>query len=96
MTYEEVEAMAKEILELLEMKKISIKDARWVLMKAERQEGTNMEKQLDYSELVNLIEKEGHIKHKFDVVAYLIGYQGVVTATDFKNILKLYGDGFID
>lgn len=53
-------------------------------------------KQMTYSELVNIIEQEKHIKYKFDVVAFLIGYQGMVTATDFENILKLYDDGFVN
>lgn len=53
-------------------------------------------KQMTYSELVNHIENEKHIKTKFDVVAWLAGYQGVVTAEDVENIIKLYEDGFID
>lgn len=55
-----------------------------------------MKKQMTYSELVNHIESNKYRMREIDVVAWLIGYQGVVTAEDFDNIQKLYADNFID
>lgn len=52
---------------------------------------------MNYSELVNAVEKNLRIKTRFNVVAYLIGYNGgVLTHEDFVNILRLYRDGFIE
>ena len=58
--------------------------------------GNNIFKQMDYSELVNKIEERTYRMTRFDVVCYLIGYNGVVTETDFENILKAYQDNIID
>ena len=52
---------------------------------------------MNYSELVNAVEKNRCLETRFDVVAYLIGYNGgVLTREDFANILRLYLDGFIE
>ncbi len=52
---------------------------------------------MNYSELVNAVEKNRYLETRFDVVAYLIGYNGgVLTQEDFNNILRLYQDGFIE
>ena len=52
---------------------------------------------MNYSELVNAVETDLYIKTRFNVVAYLIGYNGgVLTQEDFDNILRLYRDGFIE
>lgn len=50
---------------------------------------------MTYSELVNLVEKDKHLKTRMDVIAYLIGYQGKIDANDFDNIIDLYTNGFI-
>lgn len=52
--------------------------------------------ELEYGDLVNIVEHEKHITTRFDVVSYLIGFKGVVTAKDWGNICGLYDDGFID
>lgn len=58
---------------------------------------------MSYSELVNHLERvnsEGkscfRLKTKWDVVCWLIGYQKVVTESDWENIMRLYDDGFVD
>lgn len=58
--------------------------------------GNNIFKQLSYVELVHWITNRSCRLNKFDVVAHLIGYNGVVTETDFENILKAYEDNLID
>ena len=68
------------------MKKIRIED----------KSGNNIFKQLSYDELVKWITSHTYRFNKFDVVAHLIGYNGVVTETDFENILKAYEDKLID
>ena len=51
---------------------------------------------MKYSELVNAVERNRYLETRFDVVAYLIGYNGgVLTQEDFENILRLYLDHFI-
>lgn len=52
-------------------------------------------KELEYGDLVNIVEHEKHLTTKFDVVSYLIGYKGVVTVKDWRNIRALYDDGFV-
>lgn len=59
-------------------------------------EGTEIFKQLTYDELVNRIEARSYIRNKFDVIEYLIGYNGVVTEDDYNNIQKAYQDNIID
>ena len=53
-------------------------------------------KQMSYSELVKYVENSCIRMTRFDVVCWLIGYQGVVTADDYNNILRLYSDNFVD
>ena len=59
-------------------------------------EGTEIFNQLTYDELVNRIESRTYIRNKFDVIEYLIGYNGVVTEDDYNNIQKAYQDNIID
>ena len=53
-------------------------------------------KKLSYDELVELVEGMAYCTTRFDVVAFLIGYNGRVDEKDFENILKMYGAGIID
>lgn len=56
-----------------------------------------MDKQMSYEELVNHIEERKDIRMtKWDVACWLIGYQNVITKTDWENIMRLYQDNFID
>ena len=52
--------------------------------------------QMTYCELVNHVEGHKNIRTKWDVVCWLIGYQKVVTETDWENIMRLHSDNFID
>lgn len=52
-------------------------------------------KRVSYEELVKVCEKNG-MKHKFDVVSYLIGYNGIIDEIDWKNIRRLSRDGYVD
>lgn len=65
-------------------------------IRIEDKSGNNIFKQLSYDELEQWIASRTCRLSKFDVVAHLIGYNGVVTETDFENILKAYKDNLID
>ena len=65
-------------------------------IRIEDKSGNNIFNQLSYEELAKWIESQTCRLNKFDVVALLIGYNGVVTETDFENILKAYEDNLID
>ncbi len=52
--------------------------------------GHNVFKQLTYEELVKVIEKTCYRMTRFDVICYLIGYNGVVTEEDYNNINKAW------
>ena len=65
-------------------------------IRIEDKSGNNIFKQFSYDELVQWITSHSCRFNKFDVVAHLIGYNGVVTETDFENILKAYQDNLID
>lgn len=65
-------------------------------IRIEDKSGNNIFKQLSYDELAQWIASRTCRLSKFDVVAHLIGYNGVVTETDFENILKAYKDNLID
>lgn len=52
-------------------------------------------KRVSYEELVKVCEKD-YMKYKFDVVSYLIGYNGMIDEIDWENIQKLYRDGYVD
>lgn len=65
-------------------------------IRIEDKTGRNIFNQLSYDELVKWITSRTYRLNKFNVVAYLIGYNGVVTETDFENILKAYEDNLID
>ena len=56
----------------------------------------NIFKQLSYGQLVKLITEHTCRLNKFNVVSILIGYNGVVTETDYENILKAYENNLID
>lgn len=52
---------------------------------------------MNYSELVNTVEKKGYFKTRFEAVSFLIGYNdGIITLEDYFNIQRLYKDGFIE
>ena len=53
-------------------------------------------KQMSYSELVKHVEEISIRITRFDVVSWLIGYQGFVTADDYNNICRLHSDNFVD
>lgn len=59
-------------------------------------EGKEIFRQLSYDELVKLIEERTYRMSRFNVVSYLIGYNGVVTEDDYNNIEKAYEDNLID
>lgn len=65
-------------------------------IRIEDKSGNNIFKQLSYEELVQWITSHSCRFSKFDIVVHLIGYNGVVTETDFENILKAYEDMLID
>ena len=65
-------------------------------IRIEDESGSNIFKQLSYGQLVNLITEHTCRLNKFNVVSILIGYNGVVTETDYENILKAYEDNLID
>ena len=65
-------------------------------IRIEDKTGNNIFKQLSYGELVKMIEGHPFRLDKFNVVSILIGYNGVVTETDYYNILKAYEDNLID
>ena len=52
-------------------------------------------KRFSFEELVKVCESN-YIKYKFDVVSYLIGYNGIIDGIDWENIRKLYRDGYVD
>ena len=65
-------------------------------IRIEDESGSNIFKQLSYDQLVRLITEHTCRLNKFNVVTILIGYNGVVTETDYENILKAYEDNLID
>ena len=65
-------------------------------IRIEDESGSNIFKQLSYGQLVNMITNHTCRLNKFNVVSILIGYNGVVTETDYENILKAYEDNLID
>ena len=65
-------------------------------IRIEDKSGDNIFKQLSYGQLVKMIEENTCRLNKFNVVSILIGYNGVVTETDYENILKAYEDNLID
>ena len=65
-------------------------------IRIEDESGSNIFKQLSYYQLVRLITEHTCRLNKFNVVSILIGYNGVVTETDYENILKAYEDNLID
>lgn len=52
-------------------------------------------KQMLYSELTARVVVY-KLKNIAEVVSWLIGYQKVVTESDWDNIMRLYHDNFID
>ena len=52
-------------------------------------------KRVSFEELVKVCEKD-YMKYKFDVVSYLIGYNGIIDEIDWNNIQRLYRDGYVD
>nr|DAI22742.1 MAG TPA: hypothetical protein [Caudoviricetes sp.] len=52
--------------------------------------GHNIFKQLTYEELVKVIEETCYRMTRFDVIGYLISYNGVVTEEDYNNINKAW------
>lgn len=52
-------------------------------------------KRVTFEELVKVCEKD-YMKYKFDVVSYLIGYNGMIDEIDWENIQRLYRDGYVE
>lgn len=52
-------------------------------------------RRVSFEELVKVCEMNG-MKYKFDVVSYLIGYNGIIDEIDWKNIRRLSRDGYVD
>lgn len=52
-------------------------------------------RQLTYEELVKVVEQSSYITTRFNVISYLVGYNGVVTEQDVNNILRLYQEGHV-
>ena len=50
---------------------------------------------MSYKELINHIQ-DYYLKTRFDVVCWLIDYQGTVDMDDLDNIEYAYMQGFID
>ena len=50
---------------------------------------------MSYKELIDHIQ-DCYLKTRFDVVCWLIGYQGAVNMNDLDNIEYAYMQGFID
>ena len=65
-------------------------------IRIEDKSGNNIFKQLSYDELVHRIQSSARRLDRFNIIAYLIGYNGVVTETDYENILKAYEGNLID
>ena len=65
-------------------------------IRVEDKSGNNIFKQLSYDELVKFITDHTCRLTKFNVVSILIGYNGVVTETDYVNILKAWKNNLID
>lgn len=59
-------------------------------------EGEEIFRQMTYDELAKRIKERTFRMNKFNVVSYLIGYNGVVTEEDYNNINKLYAENLID
>lgn len=59
-------------------------------------EGTEIFKQLTYDDLVKLIAERKYRMNRFNVVSYLIGYNGALTEDDYNNIIKAYQNNIID
>lgn len=55
----------------------------------------NMKNQMSYEELVEVVAQHPYITTRFNVISYLVGYNGVVTGRDVNNILRLYQEGYI-
>ena len=58
--------------------------------------GSNIFNQLSYDQLVKFITCYPCRLNKFNLVSFLIGYNGVVTETDYGNIIKAYANNLID
>ena len=65
-------------------------------IRIEDESGSNIFNQLSYGQLVKLITDHKCRLNKFNLVSILIGYNGVVTETDYENILKAYENNLID
>lgn len=50
---------------------------------------------MTYERLLGLVQRY-HLRTQMNVVSFLIGYQGCVTAQDFDYIMDLLENGFID
>ena len=53
-------------------------------------------RQTTYEELLAVVERNPYITTRFNVVSYLVGYNGVVTEQDVNNILRLYTEGYVE
>ena len=55
-----------------------------------------MKNQMNYEELLAVVERNPYITTRFNVISYLVGYNGVVTEQDVNNILRLYTEGYVE
>ena len=54
-----------------------------------------MKNKIDYSELVNVVERF-ELTTRIEVVYYLVGYLGKIGKKELDLIRQLYKDGFIE
>ena len=52
-------------------------------------------RRVSFEELVKVCERYG-MKHKFELVSYLIGYNGIIDEIDWENIRRLSRDDYVD
>lgn len=57
---------------------------------------TRKANRMSYKELVNHIKENNYLKTRWDIVCWLIGYQGKVDSEDLDNIEDAYLEGLID
>jgi hypothetical protein len=51
---------------------------------------------MNFEELVKLVVGNKHLRSRWDVVSYLIGYKKMIDETDWEHIEQMYVDGLIE
>lgn len=51
---------------------------------------------MTYTELKNKVVSDPHLRTRWDVASWLIGFQKVVTESDWDNIMILFLNNYID